>query len=170
MSFYDAPLYRVFWTTRRLFQRLGTEFEPVPSGAPLSAPQRAVLEFLDRGGPQTVPALARSRSVSRQHIQSSVNELAALGWLQTQPNPAHRRSPLIALTQSGRGRLAAAQAIEASIVDAIGQHFADDDLIVTARTLAALEKFFDTDAWAEIRRQYLDDLDEKEKYRDRLEP
>ncbi len=167
MSFYDAPLYRVFWKTRRLFQRLGTEFQPVPGGAPLSAPQRAVLEFLDRGGAQTVPELARSRSVSRQHIQSSVNELAALGWLETQPNPAHRRSPLIALTQSGQGRLAAAQAIEASIVDAIGQHFTEDDLIVTARTLAALEKFFDSTAWTELRRRYFDD---KEKYHDQLEP
>jgi DNA-binding MarR family transcriptional regulator len=156
MRLYDLPLYRVFWRTRRLFQRLGAEFEPVPGGAPLSAPQRAVLEFLDRGGAQTVPELARSRSVSRQHIQSSVNELVELGWIETRPNPAHRRSRLIELTQTGRDRLVAAQEIEAHIVDAIGQNFAQNDLEVTARTLTALEKFFDTPAWTELRHRYFD--------------
>lgn len=155
MSLYDAALYRVFWRTRRLFQRLGAEFQPVPGGAPLSAPQRAVLEFLDRGGAQTVPEIARRRSVSRQHIQVGVNELVERGWLQTQPNPAHRRSPLIALTRAGRTRLAAAQAVEETIIAEISRHFAAEDLDVTARTLAALEHFFDSAAWKALQQQYL---------------
>lgn len=155
MSLYDMPLYRVFWRTRRLFQRLGTEFQPVPGGAPLSASQRAVLEFLDRGGAQTVPEIARQRSVSRQHIQVGVNELLERGWLETQPNPAHRRSPLILLTQAGRDRLAAAQTVEETIVAEISRHFAPEDLVATARTLAALEKFFDSAAWSALRQLHL---------------
>jgi DNA-binding MarR family transcriptional regulator len=155
MPLYDDPLYRVIWRTRRLFQRLATEFQPVPGGAALSASQRAVLEFLDRGGPQTVPELARRRSVSRQHIQTSVNELIELGWLEARPNPAHRRSPLIALTSAGHSRLGAAQAIESRVVAAIGEHFSPDDLAATATTLAAIEQFFDGAAWADIRQHYL---------------
>lgn len=162
MSLYEIPLYRVFWRTRRLFQRLGTEFHRVPGGAPLSSPQRAVLEFLDREDRQTVPDLARRRSVSRQHIQVSVNALIDRGWLRTLPNPAHRRSPLIALTSAGRERLAAAQAVEAAIVHEVGRHFEIEDLETTARTLGQLEAFFDSADWQSIKRRHIDDINEGE--------
>lgn len=157
MSLYEIPLYRVFWRTRRLFQRLGSEFQSVPGGEPLSTPQRAVLEFLDREDHQTVPDLARSRSVSRQHIQVSVNELIERGWVKSLPNPAHRRSPLIGLTQAGRERLANAQAIEEAMVHEISQHFAAEDLATTERTLAKLEEFFNADAWHEIKRRQINE-------------
>lgn len=155
MNLYDMPVYDVMWRTRRLFQRLATEFQPVPGGDPLSGAQRAVLEFLDRGGPQTVPEIARQRSASRQHIQVNVNALIELGWVEDQPNPAHRRSPLIAITALGHERLRAAQAVEAQIAAAIGRHFATDELIEAARVLAELERFFDTPAWRDIRQQYI---------------
>jgi DNA-binding MarR family transcriptional regulator len=63
---------------------------------------RAVLEHLTRHDAATVPQIARSRHVSRQHIQSIVNGLLARGLVKTTPNPAHRRSHLIALTDPGR--------------------------------------------------------------------
>lgn len=161
MMLYDMTLYRVFWQTRRLFQRLSAEFQPVPGGAPLAAAQRAVLEFLDRGGPQSVPDIARQRSVSRQHIQVSVNALVERGWAEARPNPAHRRSPLIALTSAGRERLGGAQAVERKIIAKMAEHFDEEDLAVTARTLAALDGFFATAAWAAIRKQFLDKGDQR---------
>ncbi|NNC63996.1 MAG: MarR family transcriptional regulator [Gammaproteobacteria bacterium] len=157
MNLYDIPLYRVFWRTRRLFQRLAAEFNPVPGGPPLSATQRAVLEFLDREDRQTVPHLARSRSVSRQHIQVSVNELVDRGWVEILPNPAHRRSPLIGLTQAGRERLANAQAIEETLAREISRHFAPEDLDTTARTLGKLEEFFNTADWQAIRWRHINE-------------
>ena len=156
MNLYEMPVYDVMWRTRRLFQRLATEFQPVPGGDPLSGAQRAVLEFLDRGGDQTVPEIARQRSVSRQHIQVNVNALIELGWVEDRPNPAHRRSPLIAITPAGRERLRAAQAAEAQMAAAIEQHFATDELLTTARVLAELEQFFDSPAWRDIRRQHIE--------------
>lgn len=155
MSLYDIPLYRVIWRTRRLFQRIVAEFQPVPGGDPLSLPQRAVLEFLDREDRQTVPDLARNRSVSRQHIQVSVNELIARGWVESLPNPAHRRSPLIGLTAAGRDRLASAQEIEAAMTREISAHFAPEDLATTARTLGQLEKFFSSADWETIKRRHI---------------
>ena len=156
MNLYDMPIYEVFWRTRRLFQRLGTEFQPVPGGDPLTGAQRAVLEFLDRGGPQTVPDIARQRSVSRQHIQVGVNALAEAGWVEDRTNPAHRRSPLIAITDRGRERLRAAQAVEAQIAAAIEQHFATDELVAAAAVLGELETFFDSQAWRDIRQEFID--------------
>ncbi len=48
-----------------------------------------------------MPQIARARYVSRQHIQSIVNDLLTRGLVETTPNPAHRRSHLIALTDAG---------------------------------------------------------------------
>lgn len=52
-------------------------------------------------GPQTVPQLARSRPVSRQHIQKLVNEMLKEGTIDAIANPAHKRSKLLRLTPKG---------------------------------------------------------------------
>ena len=61
------------------------------------------LRSLSEDGPQTVPQLARSRPVARQHIQVMANELVADGLIEFVDNPAHRRSRLMRLTPAGEG-------------------------------------------------------------------
>ena len=60
-----------------------------------------VLNTLATEGPRTVPQIARSRPVARQHIQKLANELAARGLVAFVENPAHRRSKLLRLTPDG---------------------------------------------------------------------
>lgn len=60
-----------------------------------------LLRSLHEGGPQTVPALARARPVSRQHIQTLADAMAADGLVAFKANPAHRRSQLVAITAKG---------------------------------------------------------------------
>ncbi len=62
---------------------------------------RAVLEFLLKNGPTTVPDIARSRSVTRQHIQSLVNALLEQGLVVLDSNPLHKSSFLVTLTKEG---------------------------------------------------------------------
>jgi DNA-binding MarR family transcriptional regulator len=62
---------------------------------------RAVLEALLREGPSTVPAIARRRNVTRQHVQMLVNALLERGLVTLSPNPSHRRSSLVTLTRQG---------------------------------------------------------------------
>jgi DNA-binding MarR family transcriptional regulator len=95
------PARSLFDELRRLHNRLLQIVEELHGGA-ISAPQRAVLEYLHEHGPSTVPAVARSRNVSRQHIQGIVNSLAEQKWVDATANAAHRRSPLYVLTDSGR--------------------------------------------------------------------
>lgn len=52
-------------------------------------------------GAQTVPQIARSRPVARQHIQRMVNELVEQDLVELVDNPAHRRSKLVRLTARG---------------------------------------------------------------------
>ena len=60
------------------------------------------LHSLGVDGPQTVPQLARTRPVTRQHIQQIANEAAADGLIEFIDNPAHKRSKLLRLTPKGR--------------------------------------------------------------------
>jgi len=88
--------------TARLFHRLKVVAEEVHYQGEITAGRRGVLRGLYRAGPQTVPQMARARSVSRQHIQTSVNVLAEDGLLEQVKNPAHKRSFLIKLTTKGK--------------------------------------------------------------------
>jgi DNA-binding MarR family transcriptional regulator len=60
-----------------------------------------LLRSLREGGPQTVPALARMRPVSRQHIQTLADAMAADGLVAFKSNPAHKRSQLVTITAKG---------------------------------------------------------------------
>lgn len=61
-----------------------------------------MLRSLALEGPQTVPQLARTRPVSRQHIQVLADEMAAQGLVEFAANPAHKRSKLVRMTAKGR--------------------------------------------------------------------
>ena len=66
---------------------------------------RAILLDLHRNGPRTVPQIAGGRTMTRQSVQASVDQLRALGLAVALDNPAHRRSPIIALSDEGRKKL-----------------------------------------------------------------
>ncbi len=63
-----------------------------------------VLRMLVNDGPQTVPEMARSRPVSRQHCQTICNALEAQGMVEFFDNPKHKRSKLVRATKKGRAR------------------------------------------------------------------
>lgn len=96
------PLETLIDETRLLFHRLGAVADETHREDGISAGKRGVLFSLERLGPSTVPALARLRPVSRQHIQMLVNPLAAEGRIELTDNPAHARSKLVRLTRDGR--------------------------------------------------------------------
>jgi DNA-binding MarR family transcriptional regulator len=63
-----------------------------------------ILRMLVKDGPQTVPEMARSRPVSRQHCQTIANALEAQGLVEFVDNPKHRKSKLVRATKKGRAR------------------------------------------------------------------
>jgi DNA-binding MarR family transcriptional regulator len=56
--------------------------------------------------PKTVPQIARRLGVSRQAVQRLANLLARDGLATFEPNPDHRGSPHLILTERGRADLA----------------------------------------------------------------
>jgi DNA-binding MarR family transcriptional regulator len=55
--------------------------------------------------PATVPAIAGRLGLVRQAVQRITDELVAAGELERRDNPAHARSPLVAITAAGRATL-----------------------------------------------------------------
>jgi DNA-binding MarR family transcriptional regulator len=90
--------------------------------------------------PRTVPDLARERPVSRQHIQTLVNELLAAGLAASGLNPQHRRSPLIDLTDEGRQRLREMRAREAELLSRIAPQVSPGELAAAGRLFDLLER------------------------------
>jgi DNA-binding MarR family transcriptional regulator len=76
-----------------------------------------VLRMLVKQGAQTVPDMARSRPVSRQHCQTICNTLEAEGLVEFVDNPKHKRSKLVRATKKGRARF---DAMRKQFLDAAG--------------------------------------------------
>ena len=138
MNGQTTDLYRTITGIRRCFWLLATVSDEMLADLGLTASLRAVLEHLDEFGPQTVPRIAREKSVKRQSIQALVDRLLALGLVRTEENPAHRRSVLIALTPQGAAAFRAIRRREAERLSELQGTLNMKALAVTADTLSAL--------------------------------
>ncbi len=102
---------------RECFNRLKGLAERLQADLEVSAPERAVLEALARGGALTVPEIAARRGVSRQHVQVIMNALIDRALVTQRANPAHKRSPHFALSDAGSRLFAAMRTREAAILE-----------------------------------------------------
>jgi DNA-binding MarR family transcriptional regulator len=86
---------------RACFRELRRTGDDLHEDLGVTAAMRAVMEHIRRNGPATVPDIARNKSVSRQGIQVLVDSLGRSRLASIEPNPAHKRSSLVALTRKG---------------------------------------------------------------------
>ncbi len=123
---------------RHLFHRLRTFGDQLHADLGITTATRGVMQSLAEGGPMTVPQMARQRPVSRQHIQMLVNQLMEARLCAALPNPEHKRSVLIDLTDRGRDVFAEIRRREtAAIADLFGDIDAGD-LAAGERALTAM--------------------------------
>jgi DNA-binding MarR family transcriptional regulator len=99
---------------------------------------RGVMESIASEGPQTVPQLARARPVARQQIQVVVDALVRDALVEQRPNPAHRRSALVALTAHGERTFTAMRRKEQRVLEQLARQLPARELAAAARGLEAL--------------------------------
>jgi DNA-binding MarR family transcriptional regulator len=128
-----GPLYRRAY--RKLEQDVPTEG--------LSVGVRAVLTMLRDHGPMTVPQMGRSLALSRQFVQRTVNDAAAHGLVDFAPNPAHKRSSLIRLTDLGQASIAAVIGRERAMLRQAGGDLTDAEVTSCIRVLSRLLQLLD---------------------------
>ncbi|PZT71127.1 MarR family transcriptional regulator [Streptomyces sp. SW4] len=121
-----------------LYRRAQRSVEQGLTGDGLSVGVRAVLTLLHRNGPMTVPQMGRAQAISRQFVQRMVNEAAAGGLTESVPNPAHRRSPLIRLTERGRAAIDAVLEREHLLLRQVGGELTDAEVTACLRVLGAM--------------------------------
>lgn len=95
-----------------------------------------------RNQPMTAAQIARRNGISRQGAQQTVNRLLRQQLVELLPNPDHRRSPLVALTDAGRTTMDVLRERQHLLTDAFTH---DLDLSVAeieamTRSLAALRE------------------------------
>ncbi|MCX4804288.1 MarR family winged helix-turn-helix transcriptional regulator [Streptomyces sp. NBC_01214] len=105
-------LYEVIRSLWPLHRTVVRAVERELMGTGMTAGQHAVIDELRRGGPRTVPQLARLLGLDRQPVQRLVNDATALGLAESAPNPEHRRSHLIRLTPKGEATISSIQEAE----------------------------------------------------------
>jgi len=133
-----AELELLFEETVDLANYLKRKARHTHRGEQLSASGRILLQSLQLHGPQTVPALAHIRSTSRQNIQVLVNGLAAAGYVEFTPNPGHKRSDFVALTDAGHQLLRSANEREASQLANLLPHTTEAEVKQSAELLRRL--------------------------------
>ncbi|WP_240805737.1 MarR family transcriptional regulator [Streptomyces sp. A1547] len=113
---YESPsgpqLYDVIRSLWPLHRTIVRAVERELMGTGMTAGQHAVMDELRRGGPRTVPQLARLLGLDRQPVQRLVNDATALGLAESTPNPEHQRSRLIRLTPKGEATIRGIQEAE----------------------------------------------------------
>ena len=143
----SSSLYQVIWQTRRLFQRLRASSEDLLVGTGINASERALLEFLYGQQPQTVPQIAREKSVSRQHIQSVANELLSLKLIDSLSNPDHKRSRNLKLTAKGQALFESIRNKETAVLSLMEKRFRQEEIVTTIETLKSIDDYLASEDW-----------------------
>ncbi len=142
-----AALQELIDETRRFFHQLRVAAQQVHGGSTMTAGLRGVLLDLFKNGDQTVPAMARARPVSRQHIQTLVDQLHRGGLLRLKNNPAHRRSKLISLTRAGHAAAEGMLKREAEVLGALDLPVSEDSIRSAAHVLRSARELLRGSAW-----------------------
>ena len=136
-------LIEVFDLVGPLYRR---SFRKVEQDAPiegLSAGVRAVLNMLREDGPMTVPQMGRAQALSRQFVQRMVNDAAGRGLVESVPNPAHKRSSLIRLTEDGRAAINAVIDRERATLRRLEGDLTDEEISACLQVLSHLLRILD---------------------------
>ncbi len=125
---------------RATFQDLAAYGTVLYGDLGVNASMRAIVEYIDEHGAQSVPTIARAKNVSRQHIQTIVDQLLEARLVEQKENPAHKRSVLIALTRKGRTLYEKIRERDAATTRALAKKLAGADLAGASETLRALRR------------------------------
>ncbi|WP_425088386.1 MarR family winged helix-turn-helix transcriptional regulator [Stappia sp.] len=135
-------LYDLLQMVRPLHRRVARSVGGHLVGTGIGVGERAVLALLVEDAPLSVPAIGRALFLPRQNIQKWVDGLRAAGLAERRPNPAHRRSHLIAATPWGRALFAGIRKREDAAIADLAERLSPADLEAASTVLSACLEHF----------------------------
>jgi DNA-binding MarR family transcriptional regulator len=134
----ENNLHRLVWMSRPLMQAAEACVEAGLVNTNLTVRMRAVLEVLLRSGEQTVPEIAARLEIKRQYVQVMCNETLASGVVEQRENPRHKRSPILALTDTGRTLIEEIISKEMKLMDELGANLSSEDISTALEVVRAV--------------------------------
>ena len=132
------PLEELFVEVNTLALKLQQEARRGQTADDLPAGGNSVLRTLSKFGALTVPQIARLNSTSRQNVQIIVNRLAREECIEFMPNPAHKRSELVRLTNRGQASVEALTRNEEGYKKRLLPHVTTEDLHCALKLLRSI--------------------------------
>jgi DNA-binding MarR family transcriptional regulator len=134
----ENNLHRLVWMSRPLMQAAEACVEAGLVNTNLTVRMRAVLEVLLRSGEQTVPEIAARLEIKRQYVQVMCNETLASGVVEQRENPRHKRSSILALTDTGRTLIEEIISKEMKLMDELGANLSSEDISTALEVVRAV--------------------------------
>lgn len=131
-------LHHILWLSRPLMQRTEQLVRDGLGETALTVRMRAVLEVLATSGPLSVPDIGRELQIQRQYAQVMVNEVLSEGLAERLPNPKHRSSVLIKLSQEGKATIDGVLARELEVAEQLSKAFSLRDLQTVQEVMTQL--------------------------------
>jgi MarR family transcriptional regulator, multiple antibiotic resistance protein MarR len=120
----------------RLYNAVG---ERVKTDAGIAAGHFELLRYVRDHADARVADLASAFAIGVGTTSKIVDRLEKDGWIERRPNPANRRSSLLALTTAGESAVSRAEpAWQAAIQDILGGAVTSDELTALSQVLGAL--------------------------------
>ena len=131
-------LHQLIWMSRPLMQAAESCVENGLTGTNLTVRMRAVLEILHKYGEQTVPELAARLEIQRQYVQIMCNETLASGFTEQRPNPRHKRSPILTLTNQGSALIEDILSKEMQIMQEMSEDLSTEDIATALKVILSV--------------------------------
>ena len=90
--------------------------------------------------PLTVAQVARRMGLARQGVQRIVNDLEQLGMVTFEPNPDHKRAPLVAVSKKGQAAMLKINAAQSVWVNDLADGLSERQLNQTLKVLKTVRK------------------------------
>jgi DNA-binding MarR family transcriptional regulator len=125
----------------RVNSRLLTAGDRLVAGLGLTSARWQILgAIVSAERPQPVAWLARNLGANRQNVQRIVNDLSREELVAFEPNPHHRRSPLVVLTGKGRQAFDAAMRLQAPWINSLSNGLSVRDIETVHRVMTLLRR------------------------------
>ncbi|WP_432676296.1 MarR family winged helix-turn-helix transcriptional regulator [Nioella aestuarii] len=134
----QEQLYDLIWMSRPLMQAAEACVVKGLDGTDLTVRMRAVLEILHRHGDLSVPEIAAKLEINRQYVQLMVNDTLASGLTRQRPNPRHKRSRLLSLTEDARNLIENVMSAEMALMATISAEFSEEEIATALRVVRAV--------------------------------
>lgn len=98
----------------------------------------SVLAALDEFGPASQADLGRRCAIDRSDMVALINDLSGHGLVRREPDPGDRRRNVITITDDGRDRLGALEAVLADVQDRLLESLSADERHQLVRLLTQI--------------------------------